>query len=434
MASHGGQMRKNILVIGPALTRSGYGEQTRFALRSLRSREDLFDVFIIPTNWGNTGWLADSTEEREWIDHRIKATQERNMQKLPYDATLQVDVPWAKIQGSEGDAGFRRITPHDIGFTAGIETTKVSPEWLQSVNEMTRLVVVSSHSKQVFENTKYEGHDETGNSMVLKNTTPIEVVGFPAKKTEAEDLELELEHDFNFLTIAQWGPRKNLENTINWFIEEFRDEPVGLVIKTNLMKNCLMDRNRVFAQLKSIVQNYGETTCKVYLLHGDMTEEEVAGLYKHPKIKSYVSFSHGEGFGLPIFDAVCNGMPVVTTAWSGQCDFLAAPRDKKKNSKMRMYFAKVDFNMAPIQQEAVWNGILQADSMWAYPRPGSAKRKMREVYQKYSKHQSMASRLKRHILKEFDEETMYQKFIDALGFDFTAEETTPQTTEEVFLL
>ena len=35
-------MKKNIILVGPILTRSGYGEQARFALRALRSREDLF--------------------------------------------------------------------------------------------------------------------------------------------------------------------------------------------------------------------------------------------------------------------------------------------------------------------------------------------------------------------------------------------------------
>ena len=64
-------MKKDILVIGPALSRSGYGEQTRFALRALRSREDLFNVFIVPTVWGNTGWIIENDEERHWIDDRI---------------------------------------------------------------------------------------------------------------------------------------------------------------------------------------------------------------------------------------------------------------------------------------------------------------------------------------------------------------------------
>ena len=65
-------MKKKILVRGPVLSRSGYGEQTRFAVRSLRAYEDVFDIFIIPTSWGKTGWVWQENEERQWIDERIK--------------------------------------------------------------------------------------------------------------------------------------------------------------------------------------------------------------------------------------------------------------------------------------------------------------------------------------------------------------------------
>ena len=41
-------MKQKILLKGPLLTRSGYGEQARFALRSLRAHEDKFDIFILP--------------------------------------------------------------------------------------------------------------------------------------------------------------------------------------------------------------------------------------------------------------------------------------------------------------------------------------------------------------------------------------------------
>ena len=47
-------MRKKVLVRGPALTRSGYGEHTRFVLRSLRTYEDKFDIYLIAVNWGHT--------------------------------------------------------------------------------------------------------------------------------------------------------------------------------------------------------------------------------------------------------------------------------------------------------------------------------------------------------------------------------------------
>ena len=38
---------KKVLVRGPALSQSGYGEHTRFLLRALRSREDIFDIHLL---------------------------------------------------------------------------------------------------------------------------------------------------------------------------------------------------------------------------------------------------------------------------------------------------------------------------------------------------------------------------------------------------
>ena len=64
-------MRKKILVKGPAMSRSGYGEQCRFALRCLRSKEHIFDIYLENISWGNTGWINDDTEEREWLDKFI---------------------------------------------------------------------------------------------------------------------------------------------------------------------------------------------------------------------------------------------------------------------------------------------------------------------------------------------------------------------------
>ena len=72
MALTGGCMKKSVLLVGPILTRSGYGEQARFALRALRSREDLFDVYIKPITWGQTSWIIDDTPERRWIDETIE--------------------------------------------------------------------------------------------------------------------------------------------------------------------------------------------------------------------------------------------------------------------------------------------------------------------------------------------------------------------------
>ena len=50
----------------------------------------------------------------------------------------------------------KKIAPFNVGYTAGIETTKVAHQWIQKANEMNKIIVVSNHSKQVFENTEYQ--------------------------------------------------------------------------------------------------------------------------------------------------------------------------------------------------------------------------------------------------------------------------------------
>lgn len=62
-------MKKKILLKAPLLTRSGYGEQSRFALRAMQSRPDLFDIYIQPLQWGQTSWISEADEEKEWIDN-----------------------------------------------------------------------------------------------------------------------------------------------------------------------------------------------------------------------------------------------------------------------------------------------------------------------------------------------------------------------------
>ena len=129
-------MRKKILDRGPVLSRSGYGEQARFALRCLRSREDLFDIYILNIPWGNTGHIADDGDERKWIEARKVETAMYIEQGGTFDQSLQITVP----------NEFEKIAPVNIGYTAGIETTKVAPKWLETTNNtIDLLIVVSNH-------------------------------------------------------------------------------------------------------------------------------------------------------------------------------------------------------------------------------------------------------------------------------------------------
>lgn len=152
-----------------------------------------------------------------------------------------------------------------------------------------------------------------------------------------------------------------------------------------------------------------------------MSDEEIMSLYRNPKIKSFISLAHGEGFGLPIFEAACNALPVVAPDWSGQCDYLHMPvKNKKGKSKIRPMFARVDYTIAPVQQEAVWEGVVQANSQWCYPDPTSYKNRIREVYKDYGRFKKQSEQLKDWIYEEFDSDKQHKLFAEkVLGREIT---------------
>jgi glycosyltransferase involved in cell wall biosynthesis len=404
-------MKYKVILKGPVLTRSGYGEQARFALNSLRSREDLFDIYIQPLQWGKTSWLSEQTEERKFIDSTIEKTIGFIQQGGQFDMSVQVTIP----------NEFEKMANVNIGYTAGIETTACSAEWLQKINSIVdQVIVVSSFSKSAFINSEYSGQNN-GVPVSLRLEKPINHVNYPVKEyDELPDLGIKLDYDFNFLAMAQWGPRKNLANTLKWFVEEFHDEEVGLVIKSNLAKNCLIDREILMERLQDNLKNtFPNKKCKVYLLHGDMSEQEIHALYNHPQIRAKLALPHGEGFGLPLFEAAYSGLPVVATGWSGQLDFLTNESGEDK-------FYNVSYDIAPVPEEVVWENVLIKESMWAYPRESSAKEQMRKCYETNELNPEYAEELK----ERFSKDKMYARFVE-LVMQTAPEQTVVNDMDEI---
>jgi len=67
-----------------------------------------------------------------------------------------------------------------------------------------------------------------------------------------------------------------------------------------------------------------------------------------------------------------------------------------------------------IQKEAVWDGVLQADSMWCYADKNSYQAVLGDVVENYSKYEEMAAKLKDWVRKEFEAEKQYDAFANAV--------------------
>lgn len=406
-------MRKKVLLVGPILTQSGYGEHARMIYRALKSREDLFDIFINPVNWGATSWISEETDERNEIDDLINKTFAHMSNNLPFDTTIMVTIPseWKQY----------RAAPENIGVCAGIETNMVSPHWLEASNHFVdKVIVPSEFSKESFINASWDVKNQQGQEFRLSIQKPVEVINYPVEKeflnpSKLLHEKLSFTHNFNFLCVAQWGPRKNIENTIKYFLDEFRDDEVGLVLKVSIKDGSTIDFYETKKKINNLLGKYPDRKCSVHLLHGYLTKEELSSLYTHPKIKAMINFGHGEGYGLPLFEAASVGLPVITHDWGGQKDFLYAPKkDKKDKEKIKAHFGKVSFDLENIQQEAVWDGVLQPETKWAFPHWGSCQIAMRQCYENHGLFAGQAKRLKKWVVENFTEEKIYKNVVESL--------------------
>jgi glycosyltransferase involved in cell wall biosynthesis len=112
---------------------------------------------------------------------------------------------------------------------------------------------------------------------------------------------------------------------IKCFVESFKDEnknKPALVLKTSSANFSVKERESFRKKIKEIVGDI-KNPPSIYLLFGDLTNKEMNDLYNHPKIKSMVSITKGEGFGRPLLEFTMTGKPVIASNWSGHKDFLS---------------------------------------------------------------------------------------------------------------
>ena len=350
-------MKKTILR-APALTQSGYGVHARQIAAWLIKRNDVA-LHINAMPWGDTPWHIDSTALDGLVGAIMERTSPVKTLKGQNSISFQLQLP------HEWDPNLADV---NVGLTAGVETDRCSPDWIAACNRMTAIVVPSSHVEACLR----------ASGVV---TVPIHVVpeswshACSAPSAELPKLP-SFECEKNVLLFGQltgnnpYNDRKNTFFGIRWLCELLADHPnVGIVLKTNACRNTLIDRDIVLNALKGLlaqVRKHGAGP-KLQLLHGDLSDREVAALYRHPQVQCLAAPTRGEGFGLPILEAAVSGLPIVATAWSGHTDFLSS------------LYSDVKFQLETVHSSRVDGKIFVPTARWAAPNEHDFKGKIIEL-------------------------------------------------------
>ena len=373
---------KTVLLRAPVLSQSGYGVHARQIFRWLESKN--FKVYSQIVNWGNTPWYVNP-DALDGMIGRIMAST--NGHPTRFDATVQLQLP------DEWDTS---LSDKNIGMSAFVETDICNPAWIDAVNKMSAVIVPSEFTKGVL----------LRSSLMNPVRTRVEVVpeSFPDAILQDHKIDLDLTTDFNFLVVSQLTAqrpeedRKNIINTIRWICEELKDDArCGIIVKTNSGRSTSIDKTVTRSTFKMALDSL-DTKVRVYMLHGDVAEQQMVGLYKHPKIKGLVSLTRGEGFGLPLLEAAASGLPVIATGWSAHTEFLG------KN------FVSIDYKLTQVPQSRLDNRIFVTGSKWADPSEMDFKKRIRKFRNSPDVPKQWAAELMETVRKSYGWPAVSEKY------------------------
>jgi len=404
--------KPTLLLIAPVGTVSGYGARSRDIAYSL-IKSDKYDVKIWGTRWGNTPMNALDPQNPK---HKLIIDRLLDNPQLPQqpDINIQITVP----------NEFQKFGKYNIGITAGIETTIASAPWIEGCNRMDLVLVSSEHAKTVFLESKWYKQDEQTKQPVgeLKLTAPIEVLfegvdldtyfkTNDIHKTVDDQLK-SIPEQFCYLFVGHWlsgeigQDRKDVGMLIRSFLEAFKGKGdknrPALLLKTSHADFSPVDRANLINKIKQIYEaTAGNNLPNVYVLHGDLTDQEMNSLYNHPKVKAHITFTKGEGFGRPLAEAALTQKVVIAPNYSGHLDFL----------KRSVLLAG---KLTQIHPSAAWQDVLIPESQWFTVDYGYAIGVMKDVFENYKKYEIDAKAQGTLIKKEFNLDAMHNKLTSIL--------------------
>ncbi len=188
----------------------------------------------------------------------------------------------------------------------GWEESRVPPEMVRDFNRYLNGVGVTSSF--VADVLRRSGVD-----------IPIRVVANgvvpPDPRATVSTPELEGLRAFRFLNIGSAFPRKGLDVLLRAYFAGFDgSSDVSLVLKT--FPNPHNEAGALLQQLRASHPHPPD----VRWIDRDLSDDEVQGLYN--LASCYVHPARGEGFGLPVAEAMASGVPVISLEHSGLADFV----------------------------------------------------------------------------------------------------------------
>jgi|HubBroStandDraft_3_1064219.scaffolds.fasta_scaffold05466_4 GT2 family glycosyltransferase len=272
-------------------------------------------------------------------DYRLNVLAERAISSRP---------PVGVVYG-QGDVFTRNQARYKIGFTM-LEVDGFPPEWVRQGNRMDEVWVPSEFNREGFRNCGL--------------TRPIHVMPLGVNVEYFHPAAVAHPNpagEFVFLSIFEWGERKAQGLLLKVFNEAFSAaEPVRLLCKVINRDTGVSIKDEI--RRLRLRDSGGRIS---YLFNLEFPHYQLGSLYR--SADAYVAVSRGEGWNMPLMEAMACGLPSIATDWGAHRAFLSD----------RVAYPLASRGLVPARAKCPY----YAGFSWADPDPEHLRHLLREVFE-----------------------------------------------------
>ena len=285
------------------------------------------------------------------------------------------------------------------------EGDRIPISWIEYFldEKINYILVPSEHVRQsiletindLFINEKYKEYNFDEQISMTNLDLKIKIIQHGVDLSIFYPIERKENEKFCFLTNGGWSKgindRKGIQFLLQAFCQEFRkEEPVKLVIKINPVYNTPDWNLQEELEKLNLQKEHAELQITTSLVQFKSLNEFYA------QGDCFVAPNMGESFGLPIAEAMACGLPVVTTNFGGQVDFV-----NETNGWL------IDYDLIDSPEKPLYEGV-----KWGKPRIEHLKKLLRYAFEHKEECIEKGKKARETIEKGFTWEICAKKILE----------------------
>lgn len=209
-----------------------------------------------------------------------------------------------QVAYSQADAFGRVEGRRRVGWSM-LEVTGLPQEWVDGCNAMDEVWVPATFNVETFQASGVRVPIRVMPLGVDPGFLNPGIAGFrPSDR-------------FTFLSVFEWGERKAPEILLRAFADTFKESEDVVLLLAIFNRDPTIDVRQEVARL-----DLPASAPIVLMVNPEFADYQMGSLYR--SADAFVLPTRGEGWGMPVLEAMACGLPAIVTNWSGPADFLTA--------------------------------------------------------------------------------------------------------------